>query len=189
MIPRTLVPEDVRPLPKGEALKIGHRLETYMDDRTVVPSGASDAPPIDGKSTIPQHLPLGVLVDRTLVPRGMPATRIESFKPLTEYAPVAVLDSRVVVPAYVEPAAPEEIQEFVEHAPGRMSEARLEVVQPDISPPATPISLSSRKKKPTPRRMPFRRWPRCSCTSASSFSSFFSLRFSRRMSPPGMRLS
>jgi outer membrane biosynthesis protein TonB len=132
MIPRTLVPVDVRPVPKDEAKKIGHRRETYMDERTVVPSGTTDAPPLDGKSSIPAHFPLGVLVDRTLVPRGMPATHIESFKPLSEYAPIAILDSRVVVPAYVEPAIPEEIQEFVGHASERMSEARREVVQPDI---------------------------------------------------------
>ena len=52
-----------------------------MDDRTVVPSGISDAPPLDGKTTIPSHLPLGVLVDRTLVPRGMAVKPIESFQP------------------------------------------------------------------------------------------------------------
>lgn len=132
MISRVLVPVDVRPVSKEEARKVGHRLETYMDDRTVVPSGISDAPPLDGKSSIPLHLPLGVLVDRTLVPRGLPATRIESFKPLSEYAPIAILDSRVVVPAYVEPAEPEELKEFVERAPEGMSAARREVVQPDI---------------------------------------------------------
>jgi outer membrane biosynthesis protein TonB len=132
MIPRILVPEDVRPVSKDEAKKVGHRLETYMDERTVVPPGTSDAPPLDGKSTIPAHLPLGVLVDRTLVPRGMPATRIESFKPISEYAPIAILDSRVVVPAWVEPAVPGEIQEFVGRAPERMSAARREVMQPDI---------------------------------------------------------
>jgi len=132
MIPRVLVPVDVRPVSKDEPRRVGHRLETYMDERTVVPSGPSDAPPLDGKSTIPAHFPLGVLVDRTLVPRGLPATRIESFKPLSEYAPIAILDSRVVVPAYVEPAAPGEIQEFVDHASERMSAARREVVQPDI---------------------------------------------------------
>jgi hypothetical protein len=131
MIPRILVPRDVRPVSKDEVRKNGHRFETYMDDRTVVPSGLSDAPPLDGKTTIPGHLPLGVLVDRTLVPRGLPQKTIESFKPLSEYAPIAILDSRVVVPAYVEPPEPEEIQEFVDRAPD-MSAARREVVQPDI---------------------------------------------------------
>jgi len=131
MIPRTLVPVDVRPASRDEARKIGHRFETYMDDRMVVPSGTSDAPPLDGKTSIPAHLPLGVLVDRTLVPRSMQAKPIESFQPPSEYAPIAILDSRVVVPAYVEPAAPEEIKEFVHRAP-EMTAARLEVVQPDI---------------------------------------------------------
>jgi hypothetical protein len=131
MIPRILVPKDVRPVSKDEVRKNGHRFETYMDDRTVVPSGLSDAAPLDGKTTIPAHLPLGVLVDRTLVPRGLPQKTIESFQPLSEYAPIAILDSRVVVPAYVEPAVPEEIQEFVDRAPD-MSAARREVVQPDV---------------------------------------------------------
>jgi TonB C terminal len=130
MIPRTLVPVKLRPVTPDEAKKQGHRLETYMDDRTVVPSGLSDAPPLDGKTNIPAHLPLGVLVDRTLVPRGMPAVPIERFAPIHETVPIAVLDSRVVVPAYVEPADPEEIEEF-EHTP-EMTDQLREVIQPDI---------------------------------------------------------
>jgi TonB C terminal len=132
MIPRILVPRDVRPVDKDEVRKPPRRLETYLDERTVVPSGVSDAPPLDGKTTIPAHLPLGVLVDRTLVPRGMPAKPIESFEPIYEHVPLAILDSRVVVPAYVEPAEPGEIDEFVERAPEGMSAERREVVQPDI---------------------------------------------------------
>jgi len=130
MIPRTLVPVNLRPVKPDEAKKTGHRLETYMDDRTVVPSGLSDAPPLDGKTNIPAHLPLGVLVDRTLVPRGMPAVPIERFQPIHESVPIAVLDSRVVVPAYVEPADAEEQLEF-EHPPEITDELR-EVIEPDI---------------------------------------------------------
>lgn len=130
MIPRTLVPVDVRPVKRDEVRKPARRLETYMDDRTVVPAGLSDAPPLDGKTSIPAHLPLGVLVDRTLVPRGMPAIPIERFAPIYESVPVAVLDSRVVVPAYVEPAQPEEQREF-EHAP-EMTDQLREVIEPDI---------------------------------------------------------
>jgi TonB family protein len=131
MIPRILVPVDVRPASADETKKSGHRLETYMDDRMVVPSGVSDAPPLDGKTSIPAHFPLSVLVNRTLVPRGMPAKAIESFQPLSEYAPIAILDARVVVPAYVEPPEAKEIKEFVGRAP-EMTPARLEVMQPDI---------------------------------------------------------
>ena len=130
MIPRTLVPVNVRPFVKDEANRAPRRLSTYMDDRTVVPSELSDAPPLNGNTSIPAHLPLGVLVDRTLVPRGMPAKRIERFEPITESVPIAILDARVVVPAYVEPATPEEIQDY-EHAPEMTDELR-EIIQPDI---------------------------------------------------------
>jgi TonB family protein len=130
MIPRILVPRNVRPVNPDEVKKPARRLTTYMDDRTVVPSELSDAPPLDGKTTIPSHLPLDVLVTRTLVPRGMPAKAIEHFEPITEHPAVAVLDSRVVVPAYVEPLAPEEI-EVLERAPEMTQELR-EIVEPDI---------------------------------------------------------
>lgn len=132
MIPRTLVPVDVRPVKNGEAKAVPRRLETYMDERTLVPSGLPDPdlPPLDGRTTIPAHLPLDVLIDRTLVPRGMPAKPIERLQPITEAVPIAVLDSRVVVPAYVEPAAPEAIKEF-QHAPEMTADLR-EVIEPDI---------------------------------------------------------
>jgi len=130
MIPRTLVPLKVRPVDKDEVRKRPSRVSTYMDDRTVVPSELSDAPPLDGKTTIPMHLPLGVLVDRTLVPRSMPVKAIEHREPYPENISIAVLDSRVVVPAYVEPLAPEEIEAF-EHASEMTAELR-EIVEPDI---------------------------------------------------------
>ena len=82
MIPRTLVPTDVRPVTDNGDKKPPRRLSTYMDDRTVVPSELTDgAAPLDGKTTIPSHLPLGVLVDRTLVSRSMPAKQFEKFRP------------------------------------------------------------------------------------------------------------
>jgi TonB family protein len=130
MIPRTLVPVDVRPVSKDEARKRPSRVTTYMDDRTVVPSDLSDAPPLDGKSTIPSHFPLDVLVNRTLVPRGMPATPIERFEPITEHVPIAIMDARVVVPAFVEPLAEEE-RGVLEHTREMTPELR-EIVQPDI---------------------------------------------------------
>ena len=130
MIPRTLVPVNVRRVTAEEAKRTGHRTTTYMDDRTVIPSGPSDAPPLDGKSTIPAHFPLGVLVNRTLVARGMPAKPFENLTPVSDTIPLAILDSRVVVPAYVEPADPEERKEF-EHRPELTADLR-EVVEPDI---------------------------------------------------------
>jgi len=130
MIPRTLVPVNVRAVTPEEAKKTGHRTTTYMDDRTVIPSGSSDAPPLTGKTNIPAHLPLDVLVNRTLVERGMPIKQFEHLTPSSDTIPLAILDSRVVVPAYVEPAAPEEIKAF-EHAP-ELTENLREVIEPDL---------------------------------------------------------
>lgn len=131
MIPRILVPRDVRPVSNDELKKPARRTESYMDERTVVPAGISDAPPLDGKSTIPAHFPLGVLVDRTLVPRGIPAKAFDRIHAPEDYVPIAVMDERTVVPAYVEPAKEKEIKEFMERAPEMTPELR-EVVEPDI---------------------------------------------------------
>ncbi|MFZ3201543.1 MAG: TonB C-terminal domain-containing protein [Candidatus Acidiferrales bacterium] len=130
MIPRTLVPKDVRPAKDGDAQKPPRRLSTYMDDRTVVPTELSDAAPLDGKTSIPSHLPLDVLVNRTLVPRGLPAKRIERPEHVSDTFPLEVLGSRTVVPAHVEPLAPDEIKE-PERAPEMTRELR-EIVEPDI---------------------------------------------------------
>lgn len=130
MIPRILVPVDVRPVTRDEAKKVGNRTTTYMDDRTVIPSGPSDAPPLSGKTNIPAHLPLGVLVNRTLVERGMPAKPFEGFTPSSDTIPLAILNSRIVVPAHIEPAEPEELRKF-EHPPELTAELR-EVIQPDL---------------------------------------------------------
>jgi TonB family protein len=130
MISRILVPKDVRPMKDGEAHKPARRFSTYMDDRTVVPTELSDAAPLDGKTSIPSHLPLDVLVNRTLVPRGLPAKRIERPESVSETFPLEVLGSRTVVPAHVEPLAPEEIKAF-ERAPEMTRELR-DIVEPDI---------------------------------------------------------
>jgi TonB family protein len=131
MIPRTLVPTDVHPLTEEEAKKPSRRVTTYMDDRTVVPSELSEgAVPLDGRTTIPSHLPLGVLVDRTLVSRSMPAKQFEAFGPITQYPALDILDSRVVVPAYVEPPEQREIDKF--DKPPQMTAQLRELVEPDM---------------------------------------------------------
>jgi outer membrane biosynthesis protein TonB len=131
MISRTLVPVDVRPPSPDDLKKPARRTTTYMDDRTVVPTELSDAPPLDGKSTIPSYLPLGVLVDRTLVPRGMPAKPLEKLQEAAQYHSIAILDSRVVVPAYVETATADEVRHF-ERLPHEMTPELREVVAPDV---------------------------------------------------------
>ncbi|HEY4878571.1 MAG TPA: TonB C-terminal domain-containing protein [Candidatus Acidoferrales bacterium] len=130
MIPRILVPRDVKPYTENGDKKSPKRVSTYMDDRTVVPSELSDAPPLTGKTNIPEHLPLGVLVDRTLVGRGMEAKPFGDFGPITEHIPIAILDSRVVVPAYVEPPEQREIDRFDQ--PQEMTPELRELIQPDI---------------------------------------------------------
>jgi TonB family protein len=131
MISRTLVPRDVKPVNRDELKKNGTRITTYMDDRTVVPAGPSDAPPLNGKSNIPEHLPLDVLVDRTLVPRGMPIKPIERSAETQAKGAMAleVLDARMVVPAHVKPLAPEQEKEFTRPLD---TAALREVVEPDI---------------------------------------------------------
>jgi len=152
MISRTLVPVDVRPPKPDDLKKPARRTTTYMDDRTVVPPELSDAPPLDGKSSIPSYLPLDVLVNRTLVPRGMPAKPLEKLQEAAEYraVSVAVLDSRIVVPAYVEPPAPDEIRSF-EKAPEMTPELR-EVVEPDVFITGDPNLLIAPAAKRDPRK-------------------------------------
>jgi TonB family protein len=130
MIPRTLVPTDVRPFTDNGDKKPPRRLTTYMDDRTVVPSDLSDAPPLTGKTNIPEHLPLDVLIERSLVPRGMGVKPFQQFLPPSEFAPLAILDQRVVVPAYVEPPEQREIDKFDQ--PPQMTAELREIVSPDI---------------------------------------------------------
>jgi outer membrane biosynthesis protein TonB len=129
MIGRTLVPVDVRPVDKDEAQKQPQRVTTLLDSRTVVPSQLSKAPPLNGKSSIPAHLPLGVLVTRSLVPRGMeikPFEKIEHASTL----PLDILDSRMVVPADVNPVTEEELRQ--EEKPLEFTPELREVIQPDI---------------------------------------------------------
>jgi TonB family protein len=130
MIPRTLVPTDVRPFTDNGDKKPPRRLTTYMDDRTVVPSDLSDAPPLTGKTNIPEHLPLDVLIERSLVPRGMGVKPFQQVLPPSEFAPLAILDQRVVVPAYVEPPEQREIDKFDQ--PPQMTAQLREIVSPDI---------------------------------------------------------
>lgn len=130
MIDRILVPRDVRPYTDNGDKTKPTRKSTYMDDRTVVPSELSDAPPLTGKTNIPHHLPLDVLVNRTLVERGMEAKPFGEFAPITEHVPIDILDSRVVVPQFVEPLTAEEIEKFEQ--PQELTPELREMIEPDI---------------------------------------------------------
>lgn len=129
MIRRTLVPVDVRPVDKDEAQKRPQRVTTQLDNRTVVPSQLSQAPPLNGKSSIPAHLPLGVLVTRTLVPRGMEVKPLEKID-RAPMLPLDILDSRMVVPAEVNPITEEELRQG--EKPLEITPQLREVIEPDI---------------------------------------------------------
>ena len=148
MIPRTLVPVNVRPISKDETQNAPHRLTTYMDDRTVVPSGLSDAPPLNGKTSIPAYLPLGVLVNRTLVPRGMPITPLERTEHVSSL-PLDILDSRVVVPANIDPVADDWTKEFERGI--EMTDELRQVIEPDIFLTGDANLLIEPEKKRDPR--------------------------------------
>jgi hypothetical protein len=129
MIPRTLVPVNVRPVDKDEAQKPPQRVTTLLDDRTVVPSQLSKAPPLNGKSSIPAHLPLGVLVTRSLVPRGMDVKPFEKIEHASTL-PLDILDSRMVVPADVNPLTEDE--RLKEEKPVEVTPELRAVIDPDI---------------------------------------------------------
>ena len=96
MIPRLLVPRDVRP-PSETPVEAPRRLTTLLDERSVV---AANLPrgPLETHTSIPTHLPLGVLASRVVVPRDMPVTPFDAAAMHPEYAPATVLDQRFTVP-------------------------------------------------------------------------------------------
>jgi len=104
MIPRILVPKDARLAAAEPAAQAPHRLSTALDSRTLVPPGMP-ATPLDGKTSIPAHLPLEVLAARVVVPRDMPTKPLDTTSRIPLHVPLTVLDSRVAVPKDVRPAA------------------------------------------------------------------------------------
>ena len=97
MIPRILVPRDVRPASERADAPPPRRLTTVLDERTIV---AANLPrtELQTHSDIPAHLPLDVLASRVVVPRDTPATPFAADIVHPAYAPVTVLDQRVTVP-------------------------------------------------------------------------------------------
>ena len=97
MIPRSLVPRDVRPLADKAGAAPPRRLTTLLDERTIVAANLPRAE-LQTHSTIPAHLPLDVLASRVVVPRDMPAIPFDPAMVHPDYAPVTILDHRVTVP-------------------------------------------------------------------------------------------
>lgn len=97
MIKRTLVPLQLSPVQPETPGANGHRRTSMLNVHTVVPQEISDAP-FSAKTSIPSHLPLGVLSSRVLIPRDMPVKELESTTAIPAHVPLAVLESRFVVP-------------------------------------------------------------------------------------------
>ena len=97
MIPRSLVPRDVRPAAETPAAAPPRRLTTLLDERTVVAANLPHSE-LQTHSNIPAHLPLDVLASRVVVPRDTPATPFDPAIVHPDYAPVTVLDQRFTVP-------------------------------------------------------------------------------------------
>ena len=96
MIPRILVPKDARPLASASDAP-PRRLTSDMDLRTLVPANLPHIE-LDPRTSIPSHIPLGVLGTRTVVPRDMPFTPLDAVSRMPDYVPLSILDSRVAVP-------------------------------------------------------------------------------------------
>jgi TonB family protein len=96
MIQRILVPKDARPL-AAPSDGPPRRLDSYLDERTLVPANMPHLE-LDGRTSIPSHIPLGVLGTRTVVPRDMPFTPLDGISKTPDYVPLTILDSRVAVP-------------------------------------------------------------------------------------------
>src|SRR5260370_26239207 len=97
MIPRSLVPRDVRPPTERADAPAPRRLTTLLDERTIVAANLPRAE-LQTHSTIPLHLPLDVLASRVVVPRDTPAMPFDPAMVHPDYASVTVLDQRVAVP-------------------------------------------------------------------------------------------
>jgi TonB family protein len=125
MIPRFLVPTDVRPVAEdASAAAPPRRLSTTLDDRTIVPA---DLPHLElnTRSTIPDYLPLDVLAARTVIPRDAGEKPLDIAHTIPDYVPITITESRVVVP---ERMAPVELK-----SKPRMSASELpDLVEPDV---------------------------------------------------------
>jgi TonB family protein len=125
MIPRFLVPTDVRPVDKAAAdAAPPRRLSTSLDDRTIVPANLPHLE-LDTRTTIPAYMPLDVLAARTVIPRDAGDAPLDTQHTIPDYVPITITESRVVVP---EKMAPVELQ-----SKPRMSAAELpDLVEPDV---------------------------------------------------------
>jgi len=140
MIPRTLVPWNVRPAesPSTEP----HKTVTALDDRTLIPAYFVQGP-LETSTSIPASLPLESIAARVVVPRDLP------FRPLEAPAggrPPAfrAADTRIAIPADAAPPV------IALRAPAR-PEMLPEVVDPDVFNTGNVQLLASPEEPRVPR--------------------------------------
>lgn len=99
MIPRSLVPPDVRMPEQNSDAPAPRRLTTLLDDRTIVAANMPRDGVLQTHSNIPASLPLDVLAAREVVPRDMPSTPFDERALHPDYDSVTTMDQRFTVPA------------------------------------------------------------------------------------------
>jgi TonB family protein len=126
MIPRTLVPVDIRPVDPAAAKVAPRRLSSTLDERTIVPR---DLPitQLDASSLIPDHISFDVVVGRSIIQRSW---HIDARPNGTARRFETALDDRTVVPAVVEPSTQESRAKL--HELPAITADRLDVVDPDV---------------------------------------------------------
>jgi hypothetical protein len=120
MIPRILVPIDVRP-PAAVDTPTQRRRPTTMDERTLVPAMLPIVQ-LDGHSTIPSNLPLESIAARVVVPRDVNREAYSVTEDLSTPVQPTEMDHRIAVPVG---AAPPEMSSHPLHVPE-------DLVDPDI---------------------------------------------------------
>ena len=102
MIPRLLVPEKLSPV-SATSTDGRKRVWTVLDDRLVIPSQLP-IKPLQSESSIPAHLPLDVLGERTLIPRDAVRGTLDLPRPGEHLLPTDA-DERMAVPVDARPAS------------------------------------------------------------------------------------
>ena len=130
MIPRILVPVDVRPLDATDGAKApARRLSSTLDLRTLLPRDMPIKQLEDNHSAIPDYVPLDVIVGRKLIDRGWHLDeRTSASAPMRRLE--TSLDDRAVVPSIVERPSAEQVQKLETMPP--LTADMLEVIEPDV---------------------------------------------------------
>jgi TonB family protein len=95
MIGRQLIPQGAR---LAADAAIARRPYSLLDERQLIPSNVQGGP-LETKTSIPLHLPLGALAARVVVPRDTPAAPLDPASLHPDYPALTILDHRVTVPA------------------------------------------------------------------------------------------